>query len=120
MVVVATGTTTLVLAFYAATHLGINSDNVGLISEDLASRRNHEAFAALFPNLEHALLIVVEGETPELARDAADALTAGLQSRPDAFTDAYIPGGGSFFERTGLLYRSVTELEEFADRMARV
>ena len=120
MVVVATGMTTLVLAFYAATHLGINSDNVGLISEDLASRRNHEAFAALFPNLEHALLIVVEGETPELARDAADGLTAGLRSRPDAFTDAYIPGGGSFFERAGLLYRSVEELEEFADQMARV
>ncbi|MCH8891136.1 MAG: MMPL family transporter, partial [Myxococcales bacterium] len=119
-VVVATGITTLALAFYAATHLGINSDNVGLIAEDLASRRNHEAFAALFPDLENALLIVVEGETPELTRDAADGLTAGLRSRPDAFTDAYIPGGGSFFERTGLLYRSVEELEEFADQMARV
>ena len=78
MVVVATGMTTLALAFYAATHLGINSDNVGLISKDLDTRRNHEAFAALFPNLEHALLIVVEGETPELARDAADELTAGF------------------------------------------
>jgi len=120
MVVVATGMTTLGLAFYAATHLGINSDNTAMVGEDLASRRNHEAFAALFPNLEHALLIVVEGETPELARDAADGLTAGLRSRPDSFTDAYIPGGGSFFERAGLLYRSVAELEEFADQMARV
>jgi hopanoid biosynthesis associated RND transporter like protein HpnN len=120
MVVVLTGVTTLVLAFYAATHLGINSDNVGLIAKDLASRKNHEAFAALFPNLENALLIVVEGETPELARGAAGALTAELQSRPNVFTDAYIPGGGSFFERAGLLYRSVAELEEFADQMARV
>lgn len=119
-VVVTTGVATLGLAFYAATHLGINSDNVGLIAKDLASRRNHEAFAALFPNLENAVLIVVEGETPELSRDVADALTAELRLRPDAFTDAYIPGGGSFFERTGLLYRSVPELEEFADRMARV
>ena len=119
-VVIATGLLTLGLAFYAATHLGINSDNVRLISEDLPSRKNHEAFAALFPNLEHALLIVVEGETPELSRDAADALTAELRTRPETFTDAYIPGGGSFFERTGLLYRSVAELEEFADQMARV
>ncbi len=119
-VVIATGLLTLGLAFYAATHLGINSDNVRLISKDLASRKNHEAFAALFPNLEHALLIVVEGETPELARDAANALTAELRTRPKTFTDAYIPGGGSFFERTGLLYRSVEELEEFADQMARV
>jgi len=119
-VVVATGVATLGLAFYAATHLGIDSDNVGLIAKDLPSRRNHEAFAALFPNLENALLIVVEAETPELSRDAADVLTEQLRLRPDAFTDAYIPGGGSFFERTGLLYRSVPELEEFADRMARV
>ncbi|MBW1843639.1 MAG: MMPL family transporter, partial [Deltaproteobacteria bacterium] len=120
MVVVATGLLTLGLAFYAATHLGINSDNVQLVSDDLASRKNHEAFAARFPNLERALLIVVEGETPELARDAANALTAELRQQPDTFTDAYIPGGGSFFERVGLLYRSVEELEEFADQMARV
>ncbi len=120
MVVIATSMATLLLAFYTATHLGINSDNVGLISEDLPSRKNHEAFSALFPNLEHALLIVIDGETPELARDAAVAITAELQARPDAFTDAYIPGGGSFFERAGLLYRSVEELEEFADQMARI
>lgn len=119
-VVVATGLLTLGLAFYAATHLGINSDNVRLIGEDVASRRNHEAFAARFPNLENALLIVVEGETPELARDAAEALTARLRLQPDAFSDAYIPAGGSFFERVALLYRSVAELEEFADQMARV
>jgi hopanoid biosynthesis associated RND transporter like protein HpnN len=119
-VVAATGLLTLAFAFYAATHLGINSDNVRLIGEDVPSRRNHEAFAALFPNLEHALLIVVDGKTPELARDAADALTAEIRSRPDTFTNIYVPGGGDFFERAGLLYRSVTELEEFADQMARV
>ncbi|MBW2543732.1 MAG: MMPL family transporter, partial [Deltaproteobacteria bacterium] len=119
-VVVTTGLLTLGLAFYAATHLGINSDNVRLVDENLASRKNHEAFAARFPNLERALLIVVEGETPELAREAADALTAELQKQSDAFTDAYVPGGGSFFERVGLLYRSAAELEEFADQMARV
>jgi len=119
-VVGAIGLLTLGLAAYAATHLGINSDNVRLVSEDLPSRKNYEAFAALFPNLENALLIVVDGETPELARDAADALTQALRARPDAFSDAYIPGSGSFFERAGLLYRSVPELEEFADQMARV
>jgi len=120
MVVVTCGLLTLGLALFAATHLGINSDNIRLIGEDTVSRRNHDAFAALFPNLENALLIVVDGETPELARDAADTLTAELQLHPDVFVDAYLPGGGKFFERVGLLYRSVPELEEFADQMARV
>ncbi len=120
IVVVATGLVTLALLGYAATHLRINSDNVRLIAEHLPSRQNHEAFAALFPNLENALLIVVDGETPELARDAAELLTDRLAASTDAFTDVYLPGAGDFFDRNSLLYREVDELYDFADQMARV
>jgi hopanoid biosynthesis associated RND transporter like protein HpnN len=108
----------LLLGVYAGLNLGINSNNLELLSEDMPSRQNHARFAALFPNLENALLVVVDGETPELARDSAEALEKSLSKRTQSFTDTYLPGGGSFFERNGLLYRSVDELDEFADRIA--
>jgi hypothetical protein len=113
------GLLTLALLGYAVTHLRINSDNVRMVAENLPARKNHEAFAALFPNLENALLIVVDAKTPELAREAAKELTLKLEAQTELFTEVYFPGGGGFFERNGLLYRSVDELYEFSDEMAR-
>ncbi len=111
---------TLFAGFYAATELGVNSDNVQMVAEDLPSRRNHEAFARLFPNLENALLVVIDAQTPELAREAANALQGRLAKDSEFVEDAYVPGGGEFFETHGLLYRSVDELDVFADQMARM
>ncbi|MCZ6464573.1 MAG: MMPL family transporter, partial [Proteobacteria bacterium] len=111
---------TVPIAAYTVLHLGINSDNVDLVGKNLPSKINHERFAALFPNLENALLVVIDAETPELAREAADALSAALREQTEQFTDVYLPGGGSFFERNGLLYRSVDELDQFAVEMANI
>jgi hopanoid biosynthesis associated RND transporter like protein HpnN len=109
---------TLVLGVYTAFNLGVNSNNLELISADLPSRVNHAAFSEHFPNLENALLVVIDGETPELAREGAEKLEAGLRTRPDRFEDVYLPGGGTFFEQNGLLYRSPDELDVFADQIA--
>jgi hypothetical protein len=111
---------TLVFLFYAATNLGINSDNVSLLDEDLPSRIALDEFSELFPILNNAILVVVDGETPELAREAANQLTERLAAQTDQFKHAFIPGGGEFFERNGLLYRSVDDLYDFTDHMAEV
>ncbi len=111
---------TLLFGTYAALNLGINSDNVRLMAEYLPSRQNHEAFAKLFPNLENALLVVIDADTPELARKSATALTDRIARQEDRFTDAYMPGGSSFFEAHGLLYRSLDDLDTFGDQMAKL
>jgi len=111
---------TLLAGAFAASNLGINSDNVRLIAEELPSRRNHEAFAKLFPNLENALLVVIDAETPELAREAETKLVARLDAEPERFADAYPAAGGEFFETHGLLYRSLDDLDVFAAQMARL
>lgn len=111
---------TVIAGAFAVMHLGINSDNVRLISEDLPSRRNHEAFAKLFPNLENALLVVIDAETPELARHAEDRLVARLDAESGRFADAYPAAGGEFFETHGLLYRSLDDLDVFAAQLARL
>jgi len=111
---------TAVLLVYAAFNLGINSDNVKLLDDELPSRVALDEFAKLFPILNNAMLIVVDGATPELARDGAAQLADTLAADTDRFHHAYIPGGGEFFERNGLLYRSVDDLYDFTDHMAGV
>ena len=109
---------TLALAVYTALNLGINSDNMSLISDRLPSQQWHREFSSLFPNLNDAILVVIDGETPELTRSATEAMEAALKRQPDRFTQVYQPGGGDFFERHGLLYRSPDDLYEFSDQMA--
>lgn len=111
---------TAALLGYAIENLRINSDNVSLISKKLPARINHEDFARQFPNLDDALFVVVDAETPELSRRAAVKLAHQMRRRPEHFTDVYLPGGGSFFEENGLLYQSPEQLDEFADQMAQV
>lgn len=111
---------TLLLGVYAVQNLGVNSDNLALLSPDLPSRRNHAEFSRHFPNLENALLVVIDGDTPELAREGADKLVAALRDDSRRFEDVYLPGGGGFFERNGLLYRSLDELDEFADQITAI
>jgi len=97
--------------------LGLNSDTMELFPEELGARKNHDAFAALFPDLESALLIVVDAETPEVARTSSERLVAALRADTENFEDAYLPGGGAFFERNALLYQSPEDLEEFSERL---
>jgi hopanoid biosynthesis associated RND transporter like protein HpnN len=103
---------------YAFLNLGINSDNLSLISEDLPSRKNQAAFAEIFPSLEEAILIVIDGETPALARDTTNRLAERLETMDDVFKDVYVPGGGSFFEDHALLYLTADELDDLADDLA--
>ena len=119
-VVTCIGTVTVALAIYTALFLGINSDNVGLVPDTLPSRQAHENFIRHFPNLEEALFVVIDATTPELAREAADRLVERLKGEPATITRIYQPGSGEFFQQHGLLYRSVDELDDFADQMARI
>jgi hopanoid biosynthesis associated RND transporter like protein HpnN len=114
------GLVTVACLGYAAMNLGINSDNVTLVAEHLPARQNYLEFARSFPNIENVMLVVVDGETPELARDATHTLRDALAERPDLFKEVYIPGSGEFFEKHGLLYRELEDLDEFALQISRV
>ena len=111
---------TLLLGVYTVRNLGVNSDNLRLIAEDLPFMQRHREFARVFPLLGNSLIVLVDGQNPELARDGAEALVRTLAARPQRFKDAYVPGGGPFFERNGLLYRSLEDLEEFSDQLVQV
>ena len=111
---------TIALGIYAALHLGVNSDNVLLIDEDVPYLELRDEYVQLFPILSNSLLVVVDGETPEQARDVAGQLQEGLLARPSEFQEVELASGDPFFRKMALLYRTPDELEEFADELARM
>ena len=118
-VLAAVSAATLVALVLAVTRLGIDTDTIRLFPEELPARIHHEAFASRFPDLENALFIVVDAADAGSARDGARALAQALRA-DGHFDDAYVPGSNDFFDRNGLLYRSVDELEIFAEQLARL
>jgi hopanoid biosynthesis associated RND transporter like protein HpnN len=111
---------TVALGIFTGLHLGVNTDNKRLLAPDLPFQKAAAEFARHFPPLDDSLLLVIDGDTPELAREAAQALTQRLRGDPETFTDVYAPGAGAFFQRNGLLYRSLDEIDDFTDHLARV
>jgi len=109
---------TLPLLVYTALNLGINVDTVRVIHPETPSRVALEAFAELFPILNEAIIVVLDAQTSEQARDAIEELQAALEAEPGYYRDVFVPGGGDFFARNGLLYLSVDELDELADELA--
>jgi hopanoid biosynthesis associated RND transporter like protein HpnN len=111
---------TPLFGLYASLTLGFNTDPSALFSSHLRFQRLAHEFSQYFPILTDALLIVVDGETPERTREAATALRTHLESKPEIFGEVYVPAENEFFERNGLLYLDLDDVEEFADHMARL
>jgi len=111
---------TVILAVFVVPRLGIDMDHKNMLDPNLPFQRAWKRFANYFPTLDDALLVVVDGETPELARRAADSLAERLRDKPGVVRDVYLPGGGRFFLTHGLLYRTPDELDDFVDHLARL
>ncbi len=108
---VALGLALAVLAgLFAATHFSLTSDTDQLISWKLPWRQHEATFNRLFQPEGDQIITVVDGATPELAEQAAAALTARLEGRPDLFRFVSRPDAGPYFAREGLLFQDVGEV----------
>lgn len=110
---------TLLAGVYAGTYLEVNTDEDSLFDEELPHRVIELEYKEIFPNLYENIVILVDAQNAEQARDAAAALAEKLEGRPDLFSSVHLPQS-RFFEEHALLYMDTEELEEFADRLARV
>ena len=104
--------------YYSLTHFRINTDTNGMISDKLRFRQLVKDFTRAFPQFSDTIVVVIDADTPELATVARERLAGRLREERAMFRDVNEPGGGSFFEKNGLLYLSVEELEDFSDKMA--
>ena len=106
------------LAWLAAATLTINTSTDDMLSEKLPWRAQNEAVDAAFPELVDTLTVAVEAPDSLAAEAAAERLAAALAARPAVARSVFLPQGGGFFRRNGLLYLSIAELEALADRLA--
>ncbi|MDT8409308.1 MAG: MMPL family transporter [Wenzhouxiangellaceae bacterium] len=97
--------------------LGVNSDPLAMLDEDLEFRQTDERLRAQFPNLDNNLLAVIEAPTPEQAVLAARRVQRELAELSDVVHAVNWPAGSEFFARNGLLFLSVDELDQLGERL---
>jgi hopanoid biosynthesis associated RND transporter like protein HpnN len=96
---------------YAIGGFAMTTDTGALISPNVDWRKNEKAVETAFPHLTDAMLVIVDGKTPELAEAATIKLTDRLTTDTAHFRLVRRPDGGMFFDREGLLYGSTAEVK---------
>src|SRR5437660_12250232 len=66
---------------YSATHIAMDTDSTKLISNDLPWRQREIVFDAAFPHRVDLIAVVIDAATPELAEEAAAAITQRLSAQ---------------------------------------
>ena len=101
----------LIAGAFAATRFALTSNTDDLIAQSLPWRQREAAFNRLFNPQGDQIVTVVDGATPELAEQAAAALFAALNARPDLFHDVRRPDATPFFQQNGLLYETTPQVQ---------
>ena len=110
---------TLTGLFVTITRFAINTDTARLISSSVPWRQNEIAFDKAFPQRADLILAVIDGETPEIADEAAGKLAGALETHRDVLNLVRRPDSGTFFDKNGLLFLSTEELTRTTELLIR-
>jgi len=103
---------------YTTHHLGFNTNTNDMLASDLPFRQTYHHFEQGFPQYTHNILVVIDADSPEKARDAAKRLATQLEKQPRRFLSVYLPRANAFMESHALLYQDMDELEKSASDLA--
>jgi hopanoid biosynthesis associated RND transporter like protein HpnN len=106
---------TVAAGAFTARHLSMDTDTANMISPDLPWRKELAHFNTLFPQNTGLLVVMIDGKTPDAAEDAAAALFSKIQTRKDLFATVRRADGGPYFEKYGLLFLPVDQVQKIAD-----
>jgi hopanoid biosynthesis associated RND transporter like protein HpnN len=107
------GAVTAGAIYFVANNFAITTDTGQLISPELDWRKRERQLDAAFPQHTDTIDIVIDGKTPELTESAAARLATALsESKPDPFQIVRRRDGGVFFDKNGLLYLSLPEVQD--------
>ena len=111
---------TAALLTLALTSLGLNTNENDLFSDELRFVTLREEWNASFPSLVDPVIAVVDGTTADLTHSVSQELASLLRANPEHFSDVRLLGGDEFFERNGLLYLEIDELDDLLDNLLAV
>ena len=103
---------------YTRSNLTVNTDTSNLLSAELPFRKAYLQFEEIFPQQINTFLVVIDGKTPMLARNAAKLLADSIRSETDIIAEVYTPHLGAFFDRNALLYLDSADLVDLTDRLS--
>jgi hopanoid biosynthesis associated RND transporter like protein HpnN len=101
---------TIASLFYVASAFEMTTDTGELISARTAWRQNEDKVSGAFPKLIDAILVVIDGKTPELAARASTKLAAALAEDKKNFSGIERPDANDYFARQGLLFASTDDV----------
>jgi hopanoid biosynthesis associated RND transporter like protein HpnN len=104
--------------FYVASHFALTTDTDALLSRNLPWRVHERAYNTLFPD-SGLVVVVIDGKTPELAEQAAAALSAHLRSEGPLFTSIRRPDSTDFFLQNGLLFQPYPDVKADMDKLVK-
>ncbi len=107
----------LAAGFFAVNRLVIDTSLDRMLPSDVAWRQNENSLDLAFPQNDDLLVVVIDGQTPDLADRAARELTDRMRAEPGLFTHVRQPDGGPFFDQNGLLFLPTEELEKVTQQL---
>ena len=102
---------------YTVNRVAINTDTEQMLSEKLSWRAAYAAYKSDFPHFSDNIVIVIEGTTPDIARDAAARLAGALRVETSQISDVFYPSDDEFLRRNQLLYVDSDALQSLADEL---
>tara|TARA_Y100000588_G_scaffold356631_1_gene413103 strand:- start:1632 stop:4286 length:2655 start_codon:yes stop_codon:yes gene_type:complete len=105
-------------AQYTAKHFAINTNTEEMLSEKLPWRMTFSDYKNDFPYFSDTIVIVIDGATPDTAKDAAAQLAERLRKTKSLVRSVYYPSGDYFLRRHQLLYASYDDLESLTDKLS--
>ncbi len=108
---------TIGCGWWAAGHLGLDTDQNKLLSDQLPYRIAENAYSKAFPQSGDELAVVIDAASMPQAEEAADRLALALDPHMDVIEFARRPAGTDFFKRNGLLFLPVGEVQDLSDQL---
>ena len=104
---------------YSYDNFAIHTDTGQLISSRLPWRQRELQLDAAFPQMVDTYSVVLDGATPELARDGASRLASKLAGDRANFQAVQEAEGGAFFEKNGLLFLPPEDVRSTTEQLIR-